>query len=182
MEILRQSVDIGGHEGVEAELFDRNDKLRQFSLVCLDHVCMRASDLLQLVLELRDDVALSVLYLLDRSADSPDSPAVDVGGLEHLVQLEVLDLELLADCCDFLLEDEVVEALALLDGVDGVIEHFEQFLSLFLLVFVALHLHLVLVLQVPELSLLGVDLPLYRGLLLYYLLLLEQVLPVSANL
>jgi hypothetical protein len=105
-----------------------------------------------------------------------------VGGLEHLVQLEVLDLELLADCCDFLLEDEVVEALALLDGVDGVIEHFEQFLSLFLLVFVALHLHLVLVLQVPELSLLGVDLPLYRGLLLYYLLLLEQVLPVSANL
>lgn len=125
MEIVGQSVDIGGHEGVEAELFDRNDKLRQFSLIGLDHMGMRASDLLQLVLQLGDDVVLSVLYLVDRFADRPDSPAVDVGGLEHLVELEVLDLELLGDCGDLLLEDEVVEALALLDGVDGVIEHFE---------------------------------------------------------
>ena len=45
--------------------------------------------------------------------------------LEYLVELQVLDFEFFADCCYFLLEDEVVESLSLLDGVDRIIEYFE---------------------------------------------------------
>jgi len=103
-------------------------------------------------------------------------------GLEDLIELQVLHLELLGDCVDFLLEDEVVEALPLLDRVDSVVEYVEEGLALLLLVLVALHLDLVLVLEIPVALLLAVDLLLDLGLLLYYLVLLEQVLPVLVDL
>ena len=66
----------------------------------------------------------------------------------------------------------------MLDGVDGVVEDFEQFLPLAFLVLVVLHLHLILILQIPKFTLLSIDVSLDGRLLLYDLVLLDQLLPV----
>lgn len=182
MVIVDHSLDVGGHQRVETQLLHRNHELGELALVGLDHVGVGAADLLQLVLQLSDDVVLAVLDLLDGLADGPDGAAVDVCGLEHLVELQVLDLQLLGDRADLLLEDEVAESLALLDGVDGVVEDFEELLALLLLVLVGLHLDLVLVLEVSELLLLAVYFCLDLCLLLDDLLLLQQVLAVLLDL
>ena len=63
--LSRGSVDIGGDQWIEAEFFDGDDKLCQFTLVSFDHMGVCASNLLQLVLQFSDDVVLAVLYLLD---------------------------------------------------------------------------------------------------------------------
>lgn len=109
------SLDVGGHQRVEAQLLHRNHELGQLALVGLDHMCVGAADLLQLVLQLGDHVVFTVLDLFDGLADGPDGAAVDMRSLEHLVQLQVLHLQLLGHRADLLLEDEVAESLALLD-------------------------------------------------------------------
>jgi hypothetical protein len=101
-----------------------------------------------------------------------------VRSLEHLIQLQVLDLQLFGDCSDLLLQDEIGESFALLDGVDGVVEDFEQLLPFSFLVLVVLHLDLILVLQVPKFALLSVDVSLDGRLLLDDLVLLDQLFPV----
>lgn len=176
------SLDVGGHQRVEAQLLHRNHELSQLALVGLDHVRVGAADLLQLVLQLGNNVVLAVLDLFNGLADGPDCAAVDVRSLEHLVQLQVLHLQLLGHCANLLLEDEVAESLALLDRVDRVVKDLEELLAFLLLVLVGLHLYLVLVLQVSEFFLFSVYFCLDFGLLLNDLLLLQQVLPVFLDL
>lgn len=101
-----------------------------------------------------------------------------MGCLEDLVELEVLYLEFLRYSVDLLLEDEVMEALSLLDSVYGVVENLKEGLAFFFLVLVALHLDLVLILQISIALFLAIDLLLDLCLLFYDLILFQQILPV----
>jgi hypothetical protein len=102
-----------------------------------------------------------------------------MGGLEYLIELEVLNFELFRNCIDFFLEDEVMEAFLLLDCVDCVVEYLEEGLAFLFLVFVALHFDFVLILKISVPLLFPVDFLLDLRLLLDYFVLLEQVLSIS---
>jgi hypothetical protein len=134
--ISSRSLHIGRHQGIKAQFLDRYDKFCQFALIGLDHVRMHPSDLLKLVLKLRDQIALAILYLLNGFGYGTDSPAIDVGCLEDFIELQVLDFQLFAHGPYFFLKNEVVESLPLLDGVDGLVENFKTLLSFSFLVLV----------------------------------------------
>ena len=53
---IRVSFYVSGHEGVETQLLHRDHELGQFPLVGLHHVDVGAPNLLQLVLQLRNQV------------------------------------------------------------------------------------------------------------------------------
>jgi hypothetical protein len=86
---------------------------------------MRLPNLLQLILQLIDQIVLGSLDLLDGLFDGAEGLGVDVRGFEDFVELEVLDLHVLVDGCEFFLQDEVVQAGFLVDAVHGVVEHVE---------------------------------------------------------
>lgn len=75
-----------------------------------------------------------------------------------------------------------METLSLLDCIYSVVKYFKKSFALLLFVFVVLHFDLVLILKISVALFFAVDLLLYFGLFLYYLVLLEQVLPVLAYL
>lgn len=86
---------------------------------------MRLPNLLQLILQLIDQIVLGSLDLLDGLFDGAEGLGVDVSGFEDFVELEVLDLHVLVDGCEFFLQDEVVQAGFLVDAVYGVVEYVE---------------------------------------------------------
>lgn len=75
-----------------------------------------------------------------------------------------------------------METLSLLDCIDSVVKYFKESFAFLLFVFVVLHLDLVLVLEISIALFFAVDLLLYLGFFLYYLVLFEQILPVLAYL
>ncbi len=66
-----------------------------------------------------------------------------------------------------------MKTFSLLDGVDSIVKYFEESFAFLLLVFVVLHFDLVLILEISVALLFAIDLLLYFGLFLYYLVLLQ---------
>lgn len=57
-----------------------------------------SADLLQLILQVLDQLVLPTLDLFYRLGDGSDCLTVDMGSLEHLIELQILDLQLLGNC------------------------------------------------------------------------------------
>ena len=76
---------------------------------------MGPPNLLQLVLQIRNHLILSILNLLNRLGNRPNRLTINMGRFQHFIQLQVFDLKLLTNGGYLLLQNQVVEPLALVD-------------------------------------------------------------------
>jgi hypothetical protein len=76
---------------------------------------MGPSNLLELVLQIRYHLILSILNLLNRLGYRPNRLTINMGRLQHFIQLQVLDLKLLTNGGYLFLQNQVVKPLALVD-------------------------------------------------------------------
>ena len=71
--------DVSWNKWIESKFFDWDSKLRQLSLISLDHVRVSLSDLLEGSLDLSDSVILQLLYFFESRSNHAQRLWVDTG-------------------------------------------------------------------------------------------------------